>query len=97
MIAGSRMLAAWPPDEGQRRPGRGPDGMFDDHHGELAQMLLDQIAFCEDRPLARITGWSRRSRGVGIDGDGTATGPARAARGGESPASPTWPASSRQA
>lgn len=21
-----------------------PDGMFDDHHGELAQLLLDQIA-----------------------------------------------------
>jgi transposase len=25
------------------------DGMFDDHHGELAQMLLDQIAFLDTR------------------------------------------------
>jgi transposase len=25
------------------------DGMFDDHHGELAQLLLDQIAFLDDR------------------------------------------------
>jgi len=25
------------------------DGMFDDHHGELAQMLLDQIAFLDER------------------------------------------------
>jgi transposase len=25
------------------------DGMFDAHHGELAQMLLDQIAFLDER------------------------------------------------
>jgi transposase len=25
------------------------DGMFDDHHGELAQLLLDQIAVLDDR------------------------------------------------
>ena len=25
------------------------DGMFDDHHSELAQLLLDQIAFLDDR------------------------------------------------
>ena len=24
-------------------------GMFDDHHGELAQILLDQAAFCDTR------------------------------------------------
>ena len=31
------------------------DGMFDDHHGELAQLLLDQIAFLDapDRPAHR--------------------------------------------
>src|SRR5690349_4974876 len=34
------------------------DGMFDDHHGELARMLLDQIAFLDERATqltARIT------------------------------------------
>ncbi len=29
-------------------------GMFEDHHGELAQILLDQIAFCDTR-IARLT------------------------------------------
>src|SRR5437588_6603433 len=28
------------------------DGMFDDHHGELAGLLLDQIAFPDDRIAA---------------------------------------------
>jgi transposase len=28
------------------------DGMFDDHHGELAALLLDQIAFLDDRIAA---------------------------------------------
>jgi transposase len=54
------------------------DGMFDDHHGELAQMLLDQIAFCDARIgqlTARITGSvAAMPEGWGIDGDGT-TGP----------------------
>src|SRR6266576_6736172 len=52
--------------------------MFDDHHGELAQMLLDQIAFCDARIgqlTARITGSvEAMPEAWGIDGDGT-TGP----------------------
>jgi transposase len=52
------------------------DGMFDDHHGELAQMLLDQIAFLGER----ITRLSARAAALtaampaawGVDGDGTA-------------------------
>ena len=28
--------------------------MFDDHHGELAQLLLDQAAFCDTR-IAQLT------------------------------------------
>ena len=54
------------------------DGMFDDHHGELAQMLLDQIAFCDTRIgqlTVRITGSvEAMPEAWGIDGDGT-TGP----------------------
>jgi transposase len=54
------------------------DGMFDDHHGELAQMLVDQIAFCDTRIgqlTARITGSvEAMPEAWGIDGDGT-TGP----------------------
>jgi len=54
------------------------DGMFDDHHGELAGMLLDQIAFLDQR----IAALSARAAGLaaampaawGIDADGT-TGP----------------------
>jgi len=53
-------------------------GMFDDHHGELAQMLLDQIAFCDAR-IAQLT--TRITAAVaampaawGADADGT-TGP----------------------
>jgi transposase len=54
------------------------DGMFDDHHGELAQLLLDQIAFL-DGPIAALTA---RAAGLtaampeawGVDADGT-TGP----------------------
>jgi transposase len=54
------------------------DGMFDDHHGELAGMLLDQIAF----PGERITQLSARVAELtaampaawGINADGT-TGP----------------------
>ena len=51
------------------------DGMFDDHHGELAGMLLDQIAFLDQR----IAALSARAAGLatampaawGVDGDGT--------------------------
>ena len=54
------------------------DGMFDDHHGELAGLLLDQIAFLD----ARIAQLSARAAELtaampaawGIDADGT-TGP----------------------
>jgi transposase len=54
-------------------------GMFDDHHGELAQMLLDQIDFLSTR-IAWLT--SRIEEGIaaipaaqGVDADGV-TGPA---------------------
>ena len=54
------------------------DGMFDDQHGELARLLLDQIAFLD----GRIAQLSARAAGLtaampaarGIDADGT-TGP----------------------
>ena len=54
------------------------DGMFDDHHGELAGMLLDQIAFLDQR----IAALSARAASLtaampaawGVDADGT-TGP----------------------
>ena len=54
------------------------DGMFDDHHGELAGLLLDHVAFLDQR----IKALSARAAGLaaampaawGIDGDGT-TGP----------------------
>jgi len=54
------------------------DGMFDDHHGELAGLLLEQIAFLDDR----IAALSARAAGLaaampaawGINADGT-TGP----------------------
>jgi transposase len=54
------------------------DGMFDDHHGELAGLLLDQIAFLDER-ITRLT--TRITAAVaampaawGVNGDGT-TGP----------------------
>jgi transposase len=54
------------------------DGMFDDHHGELAQMLLDQIAFCDTRIgqlTVRITAAVKAMpEAWGVNGDGT-TGP----------------------
>jgi transposase len=54
------------------------DGMFDDHHGVLARMLLDQIAFLDQRITQltiRITGAVAAMPGAwGVDGDGT-TGP----------------------
>jgi transposase len=54
------------------------DGMFDDHHGELAGMLLDQIAFLD----TRIAALGARAAGLtaampaawGVNTDGT-TGP----------------------
>jgi transposase len=53
-------------------------GMFDDHHGELAQLLLDQIAFLDERISqlsARISEHLASIRQAwGIDADGT-TGP----------------------
>jgi transposase len=53
-------------------------GMFDDHHGELARLLLDQIAFCDDRITQltiRITeSVAAMPRAWGVDADG-ATGP----------------------
>jgi transposase len=54
------------------------DGMFDDHHGELAGLLLDQIAFCEDR-ITRLGARAAELTAAmpaawGTDSDGT-TGP----------------------
>ena len=52
------------------------DGMFDDHHGELARMLPDQIAFLGERATqltARITAAvAAMPAAWGVDGDGTA-------------------------
>jgi transposase len=60
------------------------DGMFDDHHGELAQLLLDQIAVCDDR-IAQLTARAAElaaaipgARGINADGTtgpGAGTGP----------------------
>jgi transposase len=33
------------------------DGMFDDHHGEVAALLLDQIAFLGTRRVRRAAAW----------------------------------------
>ena len=53
-------------------------GTFDDHHGELAQMLLDQIAFCDTRIAALATRIEQHLAQVrdawGVDADGS-TGP----------------------
>jgi transposase len=59
-------------------------GMFDDHHGQIAQILLDQIAFC-DAGIARLTmliseqlATIRAAWGVDADGSagpGAGTGP----------------------
>src|SRR5580693_3696289 len=60
-------------------------GMFDDHHGELAQMLLDQIGFCTDRigaldaKIAAAAGQLPAAWGItaeGVTGPGAGTGPA---------------------
>jgi transposase len=64
------------------------DGMFDDHHGELAGILLDQIAFLDQRIAAlaarAATLTAAMPAGWGIDADGTTspdagTGPDAAA------------------
>ena len=54
------------------------DGMFDDHHGELAGLLLDQIAFC-DAQITKLTTRIAESAAAipaawGVDAGGT-TGP----------------------
>src|SRR6266496_4091372 len=58
-------------------------GMFDDHHGELAQMLLDQITFCDTRIAAlaaRIEQHLAQVRAAwGVDADGS-TGPGAGTR-----------------
>jgi len=72
------------------------DGMFDDHHGELAGLLVEQIAFLDDR-IARL---SARAAGLaaampaawGINADGT-TGPDA----GTGPDAPALPAVARLA
>ena len=52
------------------------DGMFDDHHGELAGMLLDQIAFLGEHVSQLTTQITAAVAAMpaawGIDGDGTA-------------------------
>jgi transposase len=52
------------------------DGMFDDHHGELAGLLAEQIAFLDER-IARLTARAAEVTAAipaawGVDGDGTA-------------------------
>jgi transposase len=54
------------------------DGMFDDHHGELARMLLDQIAFLDERiaqlgaRAAELAAAIPEAWGINVDGS---TGP----------------------
>jgi transposase len=54
------------------------DGMFDDHHGELAGLLLDQIAFLSDRISRTAARAAELTAAIpaawGTDADGT-TGP----------------------
>jgi transposase len=55
-----------------------PDGMFDDHHGELAALLLDHIAFLDERIAALSARAAQLTAAIpaawGTDPDGT-TGP----------------------
>ena len=72
------------------------DGMFDDHHGELAGLLLDQIAFLDAR-IAQLTARAAELTAAmpaawGVDGDGT-TGPGA----GTAPDAPVLPAVARLA
>ena len=52
------------------------DGMFDDHHGELAGLLLDHVAFLDERIKVAVAsgppGWPRRCP---PPGESTPTGP----------------------
>jgi len=72
------------------------DGMFDDHHGELAGLLLDQIAFLDAR-IAQLTARAAELTAAmpaawGVDPDGT-TGPGA----GTGPDAPVLPAVARLA
>jgi transposase len=72
------------------------DGMFDGHHGELAGLLLDQIAFLDER-IAQLTGRAAELAAAipaawGINSDGT-TGPGA----GAGPDAPVLPAVARLA
>jgi transposase len=71
-------------------------GMFDDHHGELAQLLLDQVAFLDGR-IAQLTARAAALTAAmpaawGVDPDGT-TGPDA----GTGPGAPVLPAVTRLA
>jgi transposase len=71
-------------------------GMFDDHHGELAQLLLDQIAFLDGR-IAQLTARAAELAAAmpaawGVNPDGT-TGPDA----GTGPDAPVLPAVARLA
>jgi transposase len=71
-------------------------GMFDAHHGELAQMELDQIEFL-DQKIAQLEASIRDTLAAipeaqGVDADGT-TGPAA----GNGPDAPVLPAAARLA
>jgi transposase len=72
------------------------DGMFDDHHGELAGLLLDQIAFLDERVTrlaARITAAvAAMPAAWGVSADGS-TGPDA----GTGPGAPVLPAAGRLA
>jgi len=71
-------------------------GMFDDHHGELAQMLLDQIAFCDTRITALTARIGQHLAQIpaawGVDADGS-TGPSA----GTGPGAAALPAARRLA
>ena len=72
------------------------DGMFDEHHGELAALLVDQIAFLDER-IAQLTARAGELTAAmpaawGINADGT-TGPGA----GTGPGDPVLPATCRLA
>jgi transposase len=72
------------------------DGMFGDHHGELAQLLLDQIAFLDGK-VAKLTARIEKQAAAlpaawGVGADGT-TGPGA----GTAPGDPVLPVVQRLA
>jgi transposase len=84
MIAGQRdphQLAALARGRMKARHGElveALDGMFDDHHGELAQLLLDQITALDGK-ITQLTAWIQQAAAAipaawGVDADGS-TGP----------------------